>query len=137
MTHLKLIVLLVLTITLSCNKKITETQTINTSEVAPKTMKEAVQSTDNAHNSQNALDWEGVYQGTLPCADCEGIKTVITLLKDNSYKRATTYLGKSDKDIHESGTFSWDASGGIITLKGDDGDKCAYNTGVGCPPICN
>ncbi len=28
-------------------------------------------------NSQNSLDWPGTYTGTLPCADCEGIKTEI------------------------------------------------------------
>ena len=27
----------------------------------------------DSHTSKNALDWNGIYQGTLPCADCEGI----------------------------------------------------------------
>ena len=37
---------------------------------------------DDQHNSRNSLDWNGVYKGVLPCADCEGIETVITLLND-------------------------------------------------------
>ena len=39
---------------------------------------------DMAHNSQNSLDWAGVYQGILPCADCEGFDTVITLNWDET-----------------------------------------------------
>lgn len=33
-------------------------------------------------NSRNSLDWEGTYKGILPCADCEGIETMV-ILKDN------------------------------------------------------
>lgn len=25
---------------------------------------------NDGHNAQNALDWFGTYEGTLPCADC-------------------------------------------------------------------
>ena len=27
----------------------------------------------DSHNSENSLDWLGVYEGTIPCADCEGV----------------------------------------------------------------
>lgn len=30
---------------------------------------------DRDHNSRNSLDYEGVYTGTMPCADCSGIYT--------------------------------------------------------------
>lgn len=33
-------------------------------------------------NSMTSVDWVGSYQGILPCADCEGIKTQIVLNKD-------------------------------------------------------
>ena len=36
---------------------------------------------DAAHTSQNALDWDGIYRGLLPCADCEGIQTTISSKK--------------------------------------------------------
>ena len=32
-------------------------------------------------NSKTSVDWVGKYEGTLPCADCEGIKTTLTLNK--------------------------------------------------------
>ncbi|HOD11102.1 MAG TPA: copper resistance protein NlpE N-terminal domain-containing protein, partial [Flavobacterium sp.] len=36
------------------------------------------------HNSQNSLDYLGMYKGVLPCADCNGISTNIILSKDLS-----------------------------------------------------
>ena len=68
--------------------------------------------------SQNALDWPGTYSGTLPCADCEGIATRISLGKDLRYTLSETYLGKSDKVMRSEGRFTWNQSGNIITLQG-------------------
>ncbi len=55
-------------------------------------------------------DYHGVYQGTLPCADCPGIKTTLTLNPDNTFVYKTCYLEEKD------GTFS---SKGIYTIKED------------------
>ena len=44
------------------------------------------------HNSRNALTWYGVYTGVIPCADCEGIETSITLMKVNTFSRKLVYL---------------------------------------------
>ncbi len=30
-------------------------------------------------------EWDGVYLGSVPCADCEGIKTMIRLTKENKF----------------------------------------------------
>ncbi len=38
------------------------------------------------HTSQNSLDWAGVYEGVLPCADCPGIQTRLTLSRDETYE---------------------------------------------------
>ncbi|SEK98774.1 copper resistance protein NlpE N-terminal domain-containing protein [Parapedobacter koreensis] len=74
------------------------------------------QAADSTHNSRNALDWSGTYQGTLPCADCPGIRYTITLNADNSYLLKTQYLEKGDSVFTESGSFSWDETGSQITL---------------------
>lgn len=73
-------------------------------------------------NSMNALDWDGVYTGTLPCADCEGIKTMLQLNKDETYILKTKYLGKSDEVNTTTGTFKWGSNGGMIQLAGLSGD---------------
>ncbi|WP_262249168.1 copper resistance protein NlpE N-terminal domain-containing protein [Parapedobacter soli] len=80
------------------------------------------ESADTAHNSRNSVDWAGTYQGTLPCADCPGIRYAITLNEDNTYSLKTRYLEKGDSTFTESGTFAWDDNGGKITLA-DRGEK--------------
>lgn len=64
--------------------------------------------------SQNSLDWAGVYKGVLPCADCSGIKTIITLKNDNSIIYQTKYLGKDEEIYTESGKFTWSQDGSTI-----------------------
>ncbi|MDX1667906.1 MAG: copper resistance protein NlpE [Limnobacter sp.] len=76
-------------------------------------------SSNPAYSSRNSLDWAGVYQGTLPCADCEGIKTWLLLYRDMSYVLKTQYLGKQDEPLKELGSFSWDESGNSIVLGSD------------------
>jgi copper homeostasis protein (lipoprotein) len=49
-------------------------------------------------NKQGGAAVSTIYEGTLPCADCEGLKTVLTLYSDartkapKSYKLSETYL---------------------------------------------
>ena len=74
--------------------------------------------TAKQHTSSNSLDWDGIYKGTLPCADCEGIETVITLNKDLTYSLKAKYLGKADNEYEEKGTFSWNTDGNSIKLIG-------------------
>lgn len=75
----------------------------------------------DSHNSQNSLDYWGVYKGILPCADCEGIELSIELTSDFSYVKKATYLGKGDNNVIEtSGTYSWNERGNTITLVGED-----------------
>ncbi len=74
-------------------------------------------------NSQNALDWDGTYSGITPCASCEGIKTLLTLKRDNRYILESEYLGRSDKTFIEQGVFEWHSGGSKITLIDDPADK--------------
>jgi heat shock protein HslJ len=78
-------------------------------------------------NSMISVDWAGTYQGILPCADCEGIKTQIVLSKDLSYVLETQYLGKDEKVFQTKGLFKWDEKGSRITL--DDAGKQIYLVG--------
>lgn len=84
---------------------------------------------DMAHNSRNALDWPGRYSGFLPCADCEGIQTTITLRSDGTYGRELVYLGKTANPVQQSGRFSWNAAGSVVTLALPDGATQMYQVG--------
>ena len=68
------------------------------------------------HNSQNALDWAGVYQGILICADCPGIKTRLTLVNDGSYTLDSQQLKQDAQALSVSGRFTWQADGSTIVL---------------------
>jgi uncharacterized lipoprotein NlpE involved in copper resistance len=73
--------------------------------------------TIDMHTSENALDWVGAYKGILPCADCEGIETVLELNDDQTYLLQTRYLGVDEEiQIEEMGIFTWDISGQKIQL---------------------
>ncbi|MGR5133388.1 copper resistance protein NlpE [Vibrio alfacsensis] len=71
---------------------------------------------DSAHNAQNALDWDGTYQGILPCADCEGIETTLTLNPDGSYTLEQVYKGKEGNQFKSDGQFTWNQAGNTVTL---------------------
>ena len=68
------------------------------------------------HNSQNSLDWAGTYEGVLPCADCPGIVTRLTLNYDGSYRLVTQAQGSQNAEKSVSGVFAWQPSGNAITL---------------------
>jgi len=59
-------------------------------------------------NSQTSVDWVGTYNGMMPCADCEGIKTELVLSLEGFYKLSLLYLGKSNTPFIEQGKFQWD-----------------------------
>lgn len=68
------------------------------------------------HSSKNSLDWAGTYTGTLPCADCSGIVTKISINDDLTYTKQIKYLGKSEDFITKKGNFTWDEIGSNITI---------------------
>lgn len=85
-----------------------------------------IAATPDSHNSANSLDWAGVYKGVVPCADCEGIETSLTLHMDKTYQLSTTYLGKDRAIFQQQGKFEWDATGSIIQLLGQKEGAAHY-----------
>ena len=83
------------------------------------------------HTSQNSIDWAGVYEGILPCADCPGIKTRLTLNSDGTYERVVQYLGRQSTEQIVRGQFTRQASGNAITLDQHGGGQ-QYPVGEGC-----
>ena len=70
----------------------------------------------DGHNSRNALDWPGAYEGVLPCADCPGIKTRLLLFADGRFELSTQYLDRQPAPQSASGRFSWNSAGSTVTL---------------------
>lgn len=77
----------------------------------------------DAHNSEDSLDWAGIYEGTTPCADCEGIKTVVELKNDKTYVLSQTYLGKpsGENEFNQTGSFAWNKDLNMIRMRTETG----------------
>ncbi|ADX67233.1 MULTISPECIES: copper resistance protein NlpE [Weeksella] len=108
---------------MSCEQK-------NQSETPVATTENTQDSTvvSDVHNSRNSVDWQGTYEGTLPCADCPGIKTTIVLNQDDSFTMKQEYLERESAS-DDKGNFVWSEDGGKIQLKLKDNE--VYNFLVG------
>lgn len=71
------------------------------------------------HNSRNALDWAGAYEGVIPCADCPGIHLTLTLHTDGTYQLHQEYQERHTQ-FEEDGRFTWNEKGSSITLEDKD-----------------
>lgn len=72
-----------------------------------------------ADNSRTSVDWPGTYRGTLPCADCQGVETVLTLHGNGAYTLNRRYVGREESFRETTGTFAWNGAGSQITLTGE------------------
>ncbi|MDY3338155.1 copper resistance protein NlpE [Riemerella anatipestifer] len=66
-----------------------------------------------------------MYQGIIPCADCEGIFTTITLTQDKTFEKTDYYLGK-DEYFTGEGSYTVDASTGIYELSFKSDNSAQY-----------
>ncbi|PZO67220.1 MAG: hypothetical protein DI636_10200 [Pelagerythrobacter marensis] len=81
--------------------------------------------------SRRRVDWAGRYIGTLPCASCPGIDTVLTLADNGTYTLEETYREQAEgKMAPVTGKFTWSADGGTVTLD-EAAEGAAYKVGEG------
>jgi len=114
---------------MSCNQAKKENQHILTTDSSDQT----TTAVDTVHTAQNSLDWAGKYEATIPCADCEGIKTNITLKNDDSFSIVSEYINKNTK-IEDSGKIMWHDHGSVVHLMGKETNmklKVAENRLIG------
>ena len=83
---------------------------------------------DLTHSAKTSLDYDGIYRGTIPCADCEGIKATVYLMRDKTFKTIYDYLGKEAEPVEIKGKFTWNKEGNSITLQSGK-DKSIYFVG--------
>ena len=74
---------------------------------ANKTEAEMPQSDEN-------LEYQGIYKGTIPAADGPGINITLSLNPDMTYKMVSLYQGEKDHTFTDTGKYS--VKGNIITL---------------------
>lgn len=79
----------------------------------------------------HADDWYGTYTGTIPCADCEGIRVTLRLDADLQYQLTEEYLGKSGEAAENRGTYVWDEADRTVILLVDGSAGPQYRVGNG------
>jgi len=63
-----------------------------------------------------SLDFHGVFYGYLPCNDCNGIKTTLSLKQNNNYLLVTQPARESSREFYEKGKYSWDEENRVVVL---------------------
>ena len=90
------------------------TQTASAAANASDTSAEAV---SDGHNAENSLDWPGIYQGEIPCADCSKNLVTLQLNDDKTYVLTTdSQGGKEPLKTVEKGSFAWEGDGSVVKL---------------------
>lgn len=81
---------------------------------------------------QNHLDksqeFHGVFYGFIPCNDCNGIKTTLSLKNNNNYLIVTQPARESSREFFEKGKYTWDDETQTVTLtpRNNDADPRKY-----------
>ncbi len=63
-----------------------------------------------------SLDFHGVFYGFLPCNDCNGIKTTLSLKQKNNYLLVTQPARESSREYYEKGKYSWNDESQTVVL---------------------
>ena len=110
----KLILILLSTFTIN-HAAIAKSDTENSGGVQAKPEKHGVHSKHQKKKSTNQK-YHGVFLGLLPCKDCDGIKTTLSLKNRNNYLLVTQPAKASAREYFEKGKYSWDDETQIVTL---------------------
>ena len=77
------------------------------------------QNTDHAVHVEpieKSQDFHGVFYGFLPCNDCNGIKTTLSLKQKNNYLLVTQPAKESSREFYEKGKYSWNDENHTVVL---------------------
>jgi len=107
----------------------TRSATSTQDKTQSKTPETQIEGATPADSSRLSVDWAGTYSGVLPCASCPGIETTITLHGDGQVEHTARYIDERPLPYTQSGKFSWNESGNIVTLDLDDGQSRHYQVG--------
>ncbi len=61
-------------------------------------------------------EFRGVFYGFLPCNDCNGIKTTLSLKQKNNYLLVTQPARESSREYYEKGKYSWNDKNHTVVL---------------------
>lgn len=71
---------------------------------------------------EHSINWNGTYEGVLPCDGCKGIKTKVVLKNNGTFSRYFQKLGTGEKEMVEDGAIKFTRDG-RIALNGATSQK--------------
>ncbi len=83
----------------------------------------AANAADDGHNAENALDYTGTYEGTIPAADCPGINVSVELHADNTFECRYDYMER-DASFEFKGSYRIEKN--LLTAVGERSDTTYY-----------
>ena len=85
---------------------------------------------DQAPTPAEDISWVGHYAGSLPCTDCPGIRTLLSLYEDGSYILSMKRETVSALPVIQRGQTSWSADRRMLQLDRDgEYRRYAYQAG--------
>jgi len=75
------------------------------------------------HNSQNSLDWSGVYEGVVACQGCPATQMRLTLGQDGRFELSRRALVRGATPATATGQFTWQPEGNSIVLDASGGGQ--------------
>lgn len=73
---------------------------------------------------ENSEEFNGVFNGTIPCADCPGIETVLEFSPDHTFREHLTYL---ERNADFSAAGQWKMQDSLIAVTyADSGAQQRY-----------
>ncbi|MGR9086694.1 MAG: copper resistance protein NlpE [Gammaproteobacteria bacterium] len=79
----------------------------------------------HANHTDQSLEFHGVFYGYLPCNDCSGIKTTLSLQQKNNYLLVTQPAKESSREYYERGKYRWNDDDHTVVLTPTKGGKAA------------
>ena len=80
--------------------------------------------------------WAGDYRGVLPAASCPGIKMLLTLRPDGSFRKEVVYLETESLPYVTEGEVEWREEGKIFVIHDPYRDEL-YECGKDCIYMLN
>ena len=71
---------------------------------------------NDVQNARNSVDYVGTYNGILPCVDCQGLETELSINENLTFSIRIKYQGKGEKIYLQKGHFTWNKMGNTIIL---------------------
>lgn len=101
----------------SCNgKKTAQDETTN----------DSISGADSVSADVDLAAVAGTYEGTLPAADCPGIKTVLTINADSTYQLQQDYIDRKDGHDEASGVLQVLDGNVMMLVRPSSGEHSFY-----------